>query len=187
MLSMMSLSLAVVAAAVLVQIASTIVWMFAPHHKSDYARLPDEDSARSALAPQNLQPGQYSMPHCASMEQMKDPETVARMESGPVAFITVLPKGMPPMGKNILLTFVFYLAVGALIAYLARLALPAGAAFWETFRMVSATAWLAYGFAVVPDAIWYGRPWRNVAKLLFDALVYALLTAGAFASLWPSA
>ena len=82
MVSMMSLWLAVVAAAVLVQIASTIMWMLAPHHKTDYARLPDEDAARSALAPQNLQPGQYSMPHCASMDQMKDPEIVARMRAG---------------------------------------------------------------------------------------------------------
>ena len=91
------------------------------------------------------------------------------------------------MGKNIVLTFVFYLALGMMVAYVARLALPAGAQHLDTFRMVSATAWLAYGFAVVPDAIWYGRPWRNVAKLLFDALIYALLTAGAFAWLWPSA
>ena len=39
----------------------------------------------------------------------------------------------------------------------------------------------------VPDAIWFGRPWSFVMKGQFDALLYALLTAGVFGWMWPVA
>jgi hypothetical protein len=40
---------------------------------------------------------------------------------------------------------------------------------------------------VVPDAIWFGRPWSSSLKVLFDALVYGLFTGGVFGWLWPGA
>jgi hypothetical protein len=55
------------------------------------------------------------------------------------------------------------------------------------FRVVGTATWLAYGFGVVQDAIWFGKPWSSVIKHLFDALVYALLTAGVFGWQWPGA
>ena len=59
------------------------------------------------------------------------------------------------------------------------------AEYWEVFRFVGTFAWAGYGFAIVPDAIWFGRPWGSVGKHLVDAFVYATLTAGAFAGFWP--
>ena len=53
------------------------------------------------------------------------------------------------------------------------------------FRITGTVAWLAYGAATVPDAIWFGRPWSAIGKNLFDALMYGLLTAGVFGWLWP--
>jgi len=53
------------------------------------------------------------------------------------------------------------------------------------FRITGTVAWLAYGAATVPDAIWFGRPWSAIGKNLFDALMYGLLTAGFFGWLWP--
>ena len=50
-----------------------------------------------------------------------------------------------------------------------------------------AVAWLDYGMALIPEAIWFGRSWPSVAKGVGDALIYALLTAGAFGWLWPAA
>ncbi len=54
------------------------------------------------------------------------------------------------------------------------------------FRVTGTVAWLAYGTATVPDAIWFGRPWSGIAKGLLDALVFGLLTAGFFGWLWPA-
>ena len=53
------------------------------------------------------------------------------------------------------------------------------------FRITGTVAWLAYGAATVPDAIWFGRPWSAIGKNIFDALMYGLLTAGVFGWLWP--
>ena len=39
--------------------------------------------------------------------------------------------------------------------------------------------------AVVQDAIWFGRPWSSAWKVLGDALLYGLMTAGVFGWLWP--
>lgn len=39
------------------------------------------------------------------------------------------------------------------------------------FRITGTVAWLAYGAATVPDAIWFGRPWSAIGKNLFDALI----------------
>jgi hypothetical protein len=39
--------------------------------------------------------------------------------------------------------------------------------------------------ANLSNGIWKGQPWSNVIKEVVDGLVYALLTAGTFACLWP--
>ncbi|MFQ6022809.1 MAG: hypothetical protein ACE5NW_08815 [Acidiferrobacterales bacterium] len=186
MVTLGSLWLAILLAAVVVWIASALIWMVLPHHKSDYKGLPDEEAARKALTPQDLAPGQYNIPHCASMEEMKKPEVQKKFEEGPAGFITILPRGVPAMGKPMVLTFVYYLIVGVIIAYVASRTLAPGADYLAVFRVTSTIAWLAYGAAIIPDAVWFGRPWSAVGKHLIDALVYALLTAGVFGWLWPS-
>ncbi|MDH3414510.1 MAG: hypothetical protein OEM98_18780 [Gammaproteobacteria bacterium] len=185
MITLGSLWLAIVLSAVLVWIASALIWMVLPHHRSDFKALPDEEAAREALGSQSLAPGEYDIPHCASMKEMQQPESRRKFEQGPVGFITVLPNRPPPMSRNMALTAVFYLIVSTLVAYVASRSLAPGAEYSSVFRLTSVIAWLAYGFAVVPDAIWFGRPWSGVVKTLVDALAYALLTAGVFGWLWP--
>ncbi len=51
--------LPILLSAVLAWIASAIAWTVSPHHKSDFQGLPDEEAARQALQPQNLEPGLY--------------------------------------------------------------------------------------------------------------------------------
>ena len=58
--------------------------------------------------------------------------------------------------------------------------------FRSVFRVTSAVAFLAYGWAVIPFAIWYGHPWSVTAKYLLDALIYGLVTGGVYAWLWPA-
>jgi hypothetical protein len=185
MVSIGSLWLAIVISSVLVWVASFLVWVALPHHKSDYRGLPNEEAARSTLTPQKLPPGQYNIPHLQSRSDLNKPEALKKFEEGPVGFLTVLPTGVPSMGRSMVLSFVFYALVGFVVAYLAGRTLPAGVEYLQAFRVTGTVAWVAYGFAVVPDAIWFGRPWSAIAKQLFDALIYALLTAGTFGWLWP--
>ena len=165
---------------------SAVIWMVMPHHKSDYSKLPDEDAARQALTPQGLVPGQYSIPYSTSAKDLQDPETVRKFEEGPVGFLTVVPSGVPTMGGKVMLSVVFYLLVTTVVAYLASRTLDPGADYLAVFRVTGTVAWLAYGTATVPDAIWFGRPWSGIVKGLLDALVYGLLTAGFFGWWWPA-
>lgn len=185
MVTLGSLWLAIVLSSVIVWIASALIWMALPYHKTDFKGLPDEEAARNVLGSQSLAPGQYDIPHCTSMKDMQQPEGRQKFEQGPVGFITILPNQLPPMPRNMVLTVVFYLIVSTLVAYVAGRTLAPGADYLEVFRITSVVAWLAYGFAVIPDAIWFGRPWSSIVKTLVDALAYALLTAGVFGWLWP--
>jgi len=182
MITIASLWLSILVSAILVWIASAVVWMILPHHKSDFRGVAEEEAAREALS--GLQPGQYNIPHCASQAELKEPEMQKKFAEGPLAFVTVLPNGLPPMGKNMALSFVFNLVVGVAVAYLVSRTLAPDADYLAVFRISATTAWLAYGFATIPDAIWFGRPWSAIVKNLGDALLYALLTGGVFGWLW---
>jgi hypothetical protein len=184
MVPISSLLLPILIAAVLVFVASSVVWMALPHHKKDYARLPNEDAVLTALG--EVSPGQYDFPHMESMEELKSPETQARFAKGPVGFFTVAPRGVPNMGKNLGIWFVYALFVSAFVAYVAGRTLAPGAEYLRVFQITGSVAWAAYGFSHVADAVWFARPWSAIVKQLADAFVYALVTAGAFGWLWPA-
>ena len=90
------------------------------------------------------------------------------------------------MGGKLVLSIIFYLVISVVVAYLASRTLDAGANYLAVFRIPGTVAWLAYGTATIPDAIWFGRPWSSIVKGLLDALVFALLTAGFFGWSWPA-
>lgn len=183
MITILSLWLPILFSAVIVFLASMIVWPTL--HRSDYKGLPDEEAAVKALRPQRLQPGMYNIPNIANRSDAKKPEVLKKFLEGPVGFLTVLPNRFPPMGLNLMLSFVYYLAVGVFVAYISSRTLPAGAEYLTVFRLSGTVAWLAYGMAIIPEAIWFGRPWKAVGRTLIDALIYGLLTAGVFGWLWP--
>jgi len=185
MVTLGSLWLAALISGVGVWIMQFIVWVALPHHKSDYKVLPDEDEARRSLTPQNLAPGQYNIPHILTRADLSKPAVRSKFEEGPVCFLTVLPRGVPPMGKSLLLTLVFGVGVSLVVAVFAGRTLPATAAFLDVFTVTGAIAWLAYGVAVIPDAIWFGRPWGAIGKQLLDALLFALVTGAVFGWRWP--
>ena len=89
------------------------------------------------------------------------------------------------MGRNMALMFIFNVFIGVMVAYVAGRTLAPGADYLSVFRIAGVAAWMAYGMAVIPEAVWFGRPWSSIVKNLFDALVFALLTAGVFGWLWP--
>jgi hypothetical protein len=185
MVAIGSLWLPILLSAVLVFVASGLIWMVLPHHRSDFKGFPDEGAVLDALKPQNLTAGQYDFPHVQSPDDLKKPEVQQRFADGPVGFFTVAP-GQPKMSKNLVMSFIYYIVIGGAVAYLVSRTVAPGAEYLSVFRVTGTVAWYAYGLAVVPDAIWFGRPWGSVWKHLGDAFVYALLTAGAFAWLWPA-
>jgi hypothetical protein len=179
-----ALWLPIVVSAVIVFVASSILHMVLPYHRSDYKKLPNEEPARAAL--RGTPPGLYMTPFC-SQKEMKSPEAQARFQEGPVALISMYPNGQMNMGKLLGAWFGFLLLVSLFVAYAAYHTLPAGTHYLKVFRVVGTMAFLAYGLANISNGIWRGQPWSMVAKEIFDGLIYALLTAGAFGWRWPQA
>ncbi len=175
----------IVFSAVIVFVASAIAWMVLPHHKPDFKRLPKEDAFLAALRAGNVAPGQYMFPYCEPSD-MKDPQKKKRYETGPLGVLLVW-GGCPNMGRNMGLSFIFYLVVGVFVAYLGSHSLPAGAEYLRVFQVTGTAAIMAYCFASIPHAIWFGKPLRSTATDLLDGVVYGLLTAGTFGWLWPAA
>lgn len=160
-------------------------WTVLPHHKSDYKGFPNEDAVRDAMKPQNLAPGLYDIPHIASREMIKDPETRRKFDEGPAGFFTVAARGVPSMGRPMVVSFLYNITVSIVVAYIAGRTLHAGAEYLTVFRVSGTVAWLAYGAAIIPESIWFARPWSSTVKWQVDALAYGLLTAGVFGWLWP--
>lgn len=186
MVSLGALWLPILVAGAIVWVASAIVWMVLPHHKGDFRKVPDEEAVREALSSGELRPGQYTIPHAADREAYQQPEMQEKFEEGPVAFLTVLPRGTAPMGKQLTLYFVYAVAVSLVAGYVAGRTIGPGAEYLEVFQVTGTVAWVAYGAAYVQEGIWFGRPWGFVVKNLVDALLYGLLTAGIFGWLWPA-
>jgi hypothetical protein len=185
MIPIASLWLPILLSGVGVFIASSIIHMALGYHNSDYAKMPEEENVLASMRDAGVQPGSYCFPRAASHKELALPEMQEKFEQGPVGFATVIPSGVPTMGKQLALWFVYSVVVGVCVAYLAGRTIPAGASYLAVFRMAGTTAFLAYGFAQLSDPIWKGQPWSNALKNLFDAFIYGCVTGGVFGSLWP--
>lgn len=170
--------------AVLVFIGSSIIHMVLPHHKKDYQLLDNEGALLEAMRSHNVQPGDYAFPYCANMKEMESEQMKAKMNAGPVGFMTVMPNGPWPMGKSLLQWFLYTVLVGVFIAYVASNALPQSADYLTVFRVTATAGFLCYALGGIPNSIWKAQSWGTTRRFIFDGLVYSLLTAGAFAWLW---
>ena len=184
MVPLTALWLPILLSAVIVFIASSIMHMVLPHHKSDYRKVPDEDKVRAAIRAAGVTRGLYVMPFCTPKE-MKSPEMVTKYKEGPVATMTVFPSGPPVMPKFLGMWFVYLLIVSFFVAYLTGRTVPPESAYPAVFRVAGAAAFLTYGLGPLANGIWKGQPWSVVIKEAIDGLIYALLTGGTFGWLWP--
>jgi hypothetical protein len=176
-MSILDLWVPILASAALVWIASALVWTVLPWHKKDYAKLPDEEAARSAL--KGLAAGQYMLPYCVDPKELENPELRRKFEEGPRGYITISPNGVPAMGGKLVKAFLYNVVVGIFCAYLlTRSTMMTD--YMSAFRMTATVAFLAYSFANIPESTWFDRPWSLTFKNMFDALIYALLTGGVF-------
>jgi len=179
-----ALWLPIVVAAVIVFLASFIMHMLLPYHRSDYGQLPDEDNVRSALRAAGLKRGLYVFPF-GTHKDMKSPAMVEKYKQGPVGFMTILPSGPPAMPKYLVQWFVFCLIIGFFTAYLTGHTVAPGANYLVVFRVAGCASFMAYGLGNLSNGIWKGQPWGVTIEEVIDGLIYGLLTAGTFGWLWP--
>ena len=185
MTGLTALWLPILLSAVLVFVASSVIHMASPWHKSDYPKMPNEDQVMDALRPLAIPPGDYMVPRPQGMADMKSPEFAAKMQEGPVFVATVMPNGPMSMGRNMTMWFLYILVVSVFAGYVSGRALGQGSPYLSVFRFAGVTAFSAYSLALWQMSIWYRRAWTTTIKATVDGLIYALLTAGTFGWLWP--
>ena len=82
---MIQLCLPIIAAAIAVFIASSLIHMVFKWHNSEYRPLPNEDEVRRVLGSANLTAGVYATPQCADMKDMPSESIQQKFRDGPVA------------------------------------------------------------------------------------------------------
>jgi hypothetical protein len=183
MVSLAALWLPVLLSAVLVFIASSVIHMATRWHANDFKKLAAEDAVMDALRPFNLPPADYAAPLADSMAHMSSPEFKAKQARGPSFALTVLVDNS--IARNLVKWFAYSVIVGVFAAYVAALALPAGAPYMTVFRVTGTVAFAGYALALWQNWIWYSRSLGYTVRTTIDGLLYALLTGGAFGWLWP--
>ena len=186
MVGLSALWLPILLSAVAVFVASSVIHMALKYHAGDHQALPGEAAIAEAMRRAGVGAGNYMMPHCGSHADAQTPENRKRFEDGPVGVLMIAPRGMPNMGKHLTLWFLYTVVMGFMVAYVASRALAPGTEYLKVFQIVGAVAFLGYAGAEPTGSIWKWVSWSTTAKLVFDGLVYALLTAGIFGWLWPA-
>lgn len=185
MVQFTALWLPILVAAVFVFIASSVIHMVLGYHKSDYVKVESEDGVMDALRKFDIPPGDYMIPCAGGPEGMKSPEFQEKMKRGPVALFTIVKSGEVSIGKNLILWFIYSIVIGVFAAYISGHALGPRAHYLDVFRYAGTVAFAGYGLGLLQNSIWFSRRWTTTFKSMFDALIYALLTAGTFGWLWP--
>ncbi len=184
MVPLTALWLPIVLSAVIVFVASSIMHMVLPYHRTDYKQLPDESKILGAIRAAGVRRGLYMFPFCTPQE-MKSPAMAQKFKQGPVGQLTVMPSGPIAMPKFLAMWFVFCLIVSYFVAYLTGRTVAPGADYLRVFQVAGTAAFLAYGLGNLSNSIWRGRPWPVTIKEVIDGLIFGLLTAGTFGWLWP--
>ena len=185
MVSVFSLLLPILVAAVVVFVASSVIHLVLPYHKSDYAQLPEEEKIRTALKPLNIPPGDYVIPYASSMKEMQSEEFQQKSKEGPRSMLTIIPNGPPTMGKELVQWFLLCVVISLTAGYLAGAAYGPGSRYLDVFQFSGTVAFAAYGLGQVQASVWANRKWSTTIKNVIDGLIYALLTGGIFGWLWP--
>ncbi len=182
MVTLSMLWLPILLSAVIVFVASNVLWMALPFwHRKDYGKVPDEKPLLAALT--SVKSGQYIAP---SVNWNKlTPEERAEVQRGPFAYLLVRNPGRFSFGQALTLYFIFAVVVAIFVAYVAGRARGVGTPYLEVFRFAGTVGFLPYGFRGVTDSIWYGKPWSVTIKELIDGFIYGLLMGGVFGWLWP--
>jgi hypothetical protein len=184
--SITSLWLPILLSAVGTFVISSVIHMVFQSHNSDFKKLAEEDKFSDAVRPFNIEPGDYMFPHCSDNKSRGSEEYATKLNNGPVGFMTIFPNGAFSMGKSLLLWFVYSLVIGAMVAMVASVTIPAGSSFGLVAKVTGVMAFMAYGIGGVQNSIWYNRNWATTVKYLIDSAFYAACAGALFAWLWPN-
>lgn len=171
--------------AVLVFIASSLIHMVVKWHQSEYKTFPNEDEVRAAVGKSKPVPGKYVIPFCKDGKEMASEAMQRKFDEGPNAVMLVRENGAVQLGPFLGKWFAYTLVVSLVVGYLARATMAPGTESMHVFQVVGCAAWLAYAWAIPSDSIWMGKTWSSTLLYMVDGLIYALLTAAAFAWRWP--
>ena len=181
--TLLHLWLPILLSAVVVFVISSLVHMVLKWHASDYSSVSNEDAIRAAINAGQPAPGRYVIPHCKDMKDMGSPEMLKKYQEGPVMHFTILPSGVPAMGKYLGLWFVWSLVIAAVSAWLTAKAMGSAPAL-AAAKLFGALTFIAHGFGTVTESIWVGRPWSSSVKYLLDAALYAVGSGAVLYWLW---
>ncbi|QDU59129.1 hypothetical protein [Aeoliella mucimassa] len=182
-MNLLDLWLPIVLTGVATHIASTIAWTALKHHDPEWNKLPVEDDLLDFVDAKQVSPQQYLFPYCDDMKEMGTPEFKEKLRTRCTGML-VLWKRPPHMGKAIASTLTYFLVVAILTGYVASIAFAPGASRIDVFRLVFTVGVLCHAFSPLPFVFWFPR--KYVLEMV-DGVVYALVTAGIFAGLWPGA
>ncbi len=185
MVSLSALWLPILVATVLAFLAGAVLYMLTPVHKGEWSKLPNEDALLEQIRKAAVPPGLYLFPCPTDLKDMNSPAMLQKMEAGPIGNLIIRTPGKPNMGPMLAGMAMYHLIVSFFVAYIATRTLPAGTSYLRVFQVVGTTGILAYAAGGFPFANWYLRSWDFLGRHMVDGVVWGLLTAGAFAWLWP--
>lgn len=184
-MDLLALWLPILVAAVFVFLASSVLHMLVPFHRSDWSGLDNEDAVLEAMGAAAPAPGEYMFPYCVDMKEMVSEEMTAKYAKGPVGTLTIRPNGTPSMGQPLSQWFLMCIGVSILCGLLGSMVLAPGASFGTVMKFMGVASFGMYGMSSVTNSIWKGVPWTTTCKFLFDGAVYGLATGAGFGWLWP--
>jgi hypothetical protein len=159
--SLAQLWLPILIATVCVFFTSSIIWMLLPYHKPDIKFIPNETEFDEAMA-----------------------KLKARWKSGPWGTINVMGQ-QPNFAINLLKTFIAYGLITTMVAYIAGMSVGPGAEYMHVFRAVATAGVLGHCMGGLANAFFMGTPTRFIFTSFIDGVIFALITAGVIASMWP--
>ncbi len=178
-----SLWLPILVSAVVLFLMSFVFWTMLPHHGQDYRKLPNEDGFLGSIREGKIPSGRYMFPFVGDHKNAQKEEIKAKCEQGPMGTITIF--GKVNMGRNLGLTFLFFLVTSAIIAYVLWTVFAGSSPdFARVFRVAGTVSVLAYCVAGIPNDIWFRRPF---VTNFIDGIAYAMVSGLLFAALWPKA
>ena len=182
-MDLLPLWLPILLSAAAVWIVATIFGMPFLHHKNDFIGLAGEDVFMDSIRKSSIKPGNYLFPDFRTRDAMESEKVKKALEQGPVGHLSLW---QPPlsMGGKLAGTFIVYLVVSTVIAYHATIVLPRPAAFARVFQVVGTAGVLAYSFAFIPNAIWFGAYKRTIVAGILDGIVFGVVTGAIFAWRW---
>ncbi len=160
---------------------SSVFWTVLPFHDNDFKELPDEDEFMRVVGGMNIPPGRYIFPRLTHQDH-KDAEKIEKYKQGPRGLINLW--GLPNMGRNLGLTFLFFLMIALVTGYVAWESLGAEASFMKVLQIVGAISMLVHCSTGQLNAIWF--PKRTIFDFI-DGIIYGIVTGLIFALLWPAA